>query len=113
MGNGGKPPNPLASWRCAPLRSPPGGALYNIGGNQKTRENGDMWSLARGIAQYSLKNSREYPKTSGAIPRGLRPLGIAPSVFEYSLSSFREYFAIHPRWPPHIATSLFKATQEE
>ena len=30
-----------------------------------------MWSLARGIAQYSLKNSREYPKTSGAIPRFL------------------------------------------
>ena len=33
-----------------------------------------MWSLARGIAQYSLKNSREYPKTSGAIPRFLNIL---------------------------------------
>ena len=53
-----------------------------------------MWSLARGMAQYSLKNSREYPKTSGAIPLGLRPLGIAPLVFGYSLSFFREYFAI-------------------
>ena len=53
-----------------------------------------MWSFARWMLQYSLKNSREYPKTSGAIPRGLRPLGIAPSVFGYSLSFFREYFAI-------------------
>ena len=53
-----------------------------------------MSSFARWMLQYSLKNSREYPKTSGAIPRGLRPLGIAPSVFGYSLSFFREYFAI-------------------
>ena len=46
-----------------------------------------MSSFARRMAIFT-QNSREYPKTSGAIPRGLRPLGIAPSVFGYSLSFF-------------------------
>ena len=41
----------------APLRSPPGGAVYNICGDQKTRENGDMQSLAWRIAQYSLNKT--------------------------------------------------------
>ena len=45
MGPSPKPPS-------APLRSPPGGVLYNVGGNQKTRENGNMWSLAQGMASY-------------------------------------------------------------
>ena len=78
-------------WYCpySPL-----GCGYWYCGDQKTRNNANMWSFARWMLQYSLKNSREYPKTSGAIPRGLRPLGIAPSVFGYSLSFFREYFAI-------------------
>ena len=54
-----------------------------------------MSSFARRMAIFT-QNSREYPKTSGAIPRGLRPLGIALSVFGFWIFSlvFHEYFAI-------------------
>ena len=61
-----------------------------------------MWSLAWRMAIFT-QNSSEYPKTSGAIPRGLRPLGIAPSVFGYSLI-FSWIFCQPPRETRHIAT---------
>mgnify|MGYP001278096795 CR=1 FL=1 len=41
-----------------------------------------MWSLARGMAQYSLKNFREYPKTSGQSLVGFAHSGLPPQFLD-------------------------------